>query len=252
MFLKKKFVIQIIPTIVFLGLYNFVFSIPDISPTYNGYWFTLALFMQFLLWSVTRCVFGKHEKIALLLLLLWGIVSCIVSFKMVPVAVQYLTFPLGYLIYFLVGIVSKKYYGIVYRIMNNTSFMAVVVAMFFIISILFINDYLVCLPIRITLSLVGLFSIFYFFANNALFMKETIVGKSLQFIGRRTLDIYLLHYFFIQDSMSWVRNFSIESPLILFVISLCTALLIIGVCLIISKFIRTNRLLGKLLFAAKY
>ncbi len=250
-FLRKKFMIQIIPTVLFLGLYNFVFSIPDLSPTYNGYWFTLALFMYFMLYSVIRFYVGEHEKTALLLLLLLGLVSYAVSFRVLPQTIMYLTVPMGFLIFFVIGIVARKYFERMCNLMNNVNVMAVVITLFLIVSILFCNGYLVYLPIRIMLVIIGIISIFYFFMKNEEYMDNSRVGKSLQFIGRRTLDIYLLHYFFIQNSMSWVKDFSIEQPLILFVISLCTALLIIGVCLIISKFIRTNQLLGKLLFGAK-
>ena len=87
--------------------------------------------------------------------------------------------------------------------------------------------------------------------KNGKYFDNSRIGKSLQFIGRRTLDIYLLHYFFVNNSMSWVKNIGVDSPTLIFVISITTALVIIGICLLVSNFLRTNPLLGKILFGAK-
>ena len=118
-------------------------------------------------------------------------------------------------------------------------------------TIFFLNDYFVKLVVKLALSILGIFSIFYFFMKNGEYMDNSQVGKTLQFIGRRTLDIYLLHYFFVNDSISWIKNLGINSPSIIFVISILTSFVIIGFCLLLSKFLRTNPLLGKILFGAK-
>ena len=97
----------------------------------------------------------------------------------------------------------------------------------------------------------SIFSIFYFFMRNGEYMDNSRIGKALQFIGRRTLDVYLLHYFFVNNSMAWVKTFNFNSPTIIFIISIATSLVIIGICLLVSKFLRTNDLLGKILFGAK-
>ena len=128
--------------------------------------------------------------------------------------------------------------------------MLFVIALTFIGPILYLNNYFVKLEVKLALSILGIFSIFYFFMKNGQYMDNSRVGKTLQFIGRRTLDIYLLHYFFVNNSTSWVNNFNF-SPTIIFVISILTSLVIIGICLLISKFLRTNPLLGKILFGAK-
>lgn len=250
-FLKKKFVIQIIPTIIFLGLYNFIFSLSSIDYMYNGYWFTIALFVYFVIYSITRFLFGNNEKISLLFLLLMGVVSYVVSMRSFPYSwCYYITGHIGYFLFFSCGVVAKKYFMHLCKIMNNINIMAVIVALFIILSILFLNGYL-DLPIKLIVILAGIISIFYFFAKNELLIRNTIIGKCLQFIGKRTLDIYLLHYFFIKGVLNWVEKFSIDQPIILFMISILVSILVIVVCLIISKFIRTNCLLGKLLFGAK-
>ena len=129
--------------------------------------------------------------------------------------------------------------------------MLFVVSLMLIGSIFYLNDYLVKLEVKLALSILGIFSIFYFFMKNSDYMDNSRVGKVLQFIGRRTLDIYLLHFFFVNESMTWTKTLGINSSTIIFIISILTSFVIIGICLLISKFLRTNPLLGKILFGAK-
>ena len=99
--------------------------------------------------------------------------------------------------------------------------------------------------------MLGLFSTFYLFMKNSNYIDNYRIGQALQYIGRRTLDIYLLHIFFISDSISWIKDTGIDSPFIIFIISIATSLVIIGICLLISNILRTNPILGKILFGAK-
>lgn len=99
----------------------------------------------------------------------------------------------------------------------------------------------------------GLLIVFAFFRKyQASFTSSTRLGASLQYIGRRTLDIYLLHYFFI-PSLSCFGEFFRNTPnmLLELVSGLIFSLLIAGLCLLISNIIRISDLLGHYLFGAK-
>lgn len=88
---------------------------------------------------------------------------------------------------------------------------------------------------------------------NKLFSKETKVGRLLQFIGTRTLDIYLLHYLFLPYNLVMVGDFFKlnVNPLLEFFISVLLALLVIAVCLAVSAVVRTSSVLATLLFGVK-
>jgi len=99
----------------------------------------------------------------------------------------------------------------------------------------------------------GLLIVFAFFRKyQASFASSTRLGTSLQYIGRRTLDIYMLHYFFI-PKLPFIGDFFRESPNM--VLELCCvlalSLLLTGLCLLISNIIRISDLLGHYLFGAK-
>ena len=82
------------------------------------------------------------------------------------------------------------------------------------------------------------------------FFEQTRFGSVLQFIGRRTLDIYLLHYFFL-PKLPMVgeffkvnrSNFILETTA-----SFSLAFLVIGFCIVTSQLLRVSPFLKKYLF----
>ena len=113
-----------------------------------------------------------------------------------------------------------------------------------------VNDLIVSL----SLSLSGLIIVFSFFRKKQnLFTQDKVLGKSLQYIGRRTLDIYLIHYFLIPNNLDIVTVFvDHPMPIIEATASLLVTLLIIAVSLLISNIIRLSPFLAHWMFGAKY
>ena len=91
-----------------------------------------------------------------------------------------------------------------------------------------------------------------FWANYSLFdQNNRFVSMSL-FVGKRTLDIYLLHYFFLPDLMCF-REWLIpnERMLMQLVAAGIVSCLVICICLLVSEILRTSNFLGHYLFGAK-
>lgn len=84
------------------------------------------------------------------------------------------------------------------------------------------------------------------------FENTTKCGKTLQFIGKRTLDIYLLHYFML-PTLPMVGDFFKENPNIVLelTLGLTLSLLVIGCCLFVSAILRTSDWLGYWLLGLK-
>lgn len=85
------------------------------------------------------------------------------------------------------------------------------------------------------------------------FTKDTFFANTLKFIGRRTLDIYLLHHFFfskqIQELFPIFAEYDLQ--LIEFTVSLVISALIIAACLSISCILRLSPTMAHFLFGAK-
>ena len=254
-FLSKKFLVQIIPTAIFMSIHLFVFSKSRIDVKLNGYWFTVALFEFFVVYVLFNFLIRK-QKVCNVALLICALFLFRFSFSdwcrdNYPFIYNYMVSYSEYFIYFIIGNIVKKHFDKVKLIFNNNPIMMIGVVLMFIGAIFFLKGYCSYLIIELTLSTIGIFSIFYFFMKNGEYMENSRIGKALQFIGRRTLDVYLLHYFFVNNSIAWIKTFNFNSPTIIFIISIATSLVIIGICLLVSKFLRTNDLLGKILFGAK-
>ena len=255
-FLYKKFLVQIIPTAIFLSLYMFIFSIDSIGGKYYGYWFTITLFEYFFVYTLCN-FFIKRQTISNIILVTFALFLFIFSHNPwchnnYPFINEFLVCNFQFFIFFIIGVLAKKHFEWICKyLFNSNIIMLFVISLMFAGTIFYLNGYFVKLVVKLALSIFGIFSIFYFFMKNGDYMDNSRVGKTLQFIGRRTLDIYLLHYFFVNDSISWVKNLGVNSPTIIFIISILTSFVIIGICLLISKFLRTNPLLGKILFGAK-
>lgn len=246
-FVSKKFLVQIIPTAIFLSIYMIIFNIKKFDVIgLNGYWFTVALFEFFTVYILCNILI-KNQIISNILLVISAIILYLLSYNIQ----SNFHYSYGYFIFFIIGLISKKHFDKIIHIFDNNLIMLVGISLMFIGSILFLKGNFVNLGVKLLLSLLGIYSIFYFFMKNGEYMNNSKIGKYMQFVGRRTLDIYLLHYFFVHDSMSWIVGKGVNSPTLLFVISVFTSIMIIGICLLISKFLRTNPLLGKFLFGVK-
>ena len=90
----------------------------------------------------------------------------------------------------------------------------------------------------------------YFRHYQQYFTKLSVIGVSLQYIGRRTLDIYLLHFLFLPNLPEvgsffdqHRHNFVIDTTA-----SVLIALVVIAFCIITSNILRVSPLLKKWLF----
>ena len=106
-----------------------------------------------------------------------------------------------YFPFFLFGTMVHRYWDRVQRLMDSSWFFPVVTVLAVVCTlevIVWHNLRLAWASFPHTLAMFLLLSmVFMFFRYYHDFFEQTRFGQSLQFIGRRTLDIYLLHYFFL-------------------------------------------------------
>ena len=104
-------------------------------------------------------------------------------------------------------------------------------------------------------GILGLTMVFTFFrVFSHFFSKDRWLGRSLQYIGTRTLDIYLLHYFVLPKFLILHRDLLLtyDSRLLEFLVVLSIALVVISLCLLASYVIRLSPFLGHYLFGVDY
>lgn len=98
-------------------------------------------------------------------------------------------------------------------------------------------------------SLSSVLLLTYVFREADGWFGESKAGRALAFIGRRSLDIYFLHFFFLPQLHSLGSFFSQGGRIVLeFCIISALVLVIIGICLTASWLIRRSDVLARLLF----
>ena len=262
-FFKKKIPVQLISPFIFFFLFTWVFKKNllegIIADGKMGYWFTYVLFEYFVLYAIVR--FFIRNKWADWALVLLGI--CLYATKW-PFLKNYMPVPLNllsflsfehwyYFFFFVMGTLFKKYFEKVECMLDTQWLITICILVFFVGNAFELSQIISGTVESLLLSVSGLIIVFSFFRKKqALFSKETKLGRVMQYTGRRTLDIYLIHYFFIPYNLSFFTLFKDHPmPILEFTVSSVIAIIIIAACLLISNIIRLSPFLEHWLFGVK-
>lgn len=262
-FFKKKIPVQLLSPLLFFVVYMHLNGYNILEGFLNepkyGYWFTYALFIYFVIYASVR--FFLRGVLAEIVLLLIGI--CLLAAGWPPFIVHipvpenvlwFLSFPhWQYFLYFVLGTLVKKYFDQVQHLLDGKWLLPICVAVYFLGNAF--SD-MVSLPnaiIRLPFTLTGLVILFAFFRNKQkLFSSSNRLGRTMLYVGRRTLDVYLLHYFLLPVNLAFVTVFvDHPMPIVEFFVSSVISLLIIAMCLLISNIIRLSPFLAHWIFGVK-
>ena len=270
-FLKKKITVQIITPFIFLLCYIYIKDIAlkdSLKDIYkSGYWFTFTLFNYFILYILSQKIFDIlkiNDKWRFALLILFGIslynsFPINILFRMgYSTAISFLGLTqLKYFIYFITGCLVKKNFALFENTIDKTPLIIIAITFYFLTNIFIdINglNHHIQNNITLLLGMCGIIIIFSLFRKHkATFSSDNKISKLLKFIGTRTLDIYLIHYFFIPYKLYEAFPLFVENdiPIIEFATTLGISALIITGCLVISSILRINDAMAHYLFGAK-
>lgn len=264
--IRKRFLGQLLPTFVvgvlFVALMvggNFEEALLHKSKA--GYWFTFVALEMYFIYALITFVMDKISSslclkamayfvLAILFLPLsyWigrtGIsnTSAAGLFSLVNVV--------SYTPFFLFGVIAKMYNDIFKKLVESKWVISAVIVVF--VALHIVGN--VCeIDIKLIFyGLPGVVLIYIVFHNfRDFFCNKTWVGRALSYIGKRTLPIYLIHYFLlsgvapeiivpvIQNNCGWIVGF-----MCFFILSL----VILGTCLLIEALFRKAEPLYRLCF----
>ena len=284
----KKIKVQLIPTLIF-GLFyaylidgsNFVTFFTE--PLKLGYWFTLTLLSMFIIYYTSSFLYTKavcrndqttinDKRFGFATLLVAIVGAVIISEKLFlrvfpDLALTYNILSLNqlssYLPFFAFGVIASMYKQQFNQITDNKY--AITLILFLFITITTIRILLLQQPedivakydlyIKLSMGVNGLLGIpvvyKFFQKHQESFTQDKWAGKMLQYIGRRTLDIYLLHYFLLPDLQFMSQYMGSSSTVVSLFTCLAISLMIIAMCLVISNTLRLSPILAHYLFGAK-
>lgn len=281
--LAKKVRIQIIPTVVFFLISCIFLSGHDKwwymvkmlqQSSKGGYWFCLVLLYMFIIYYSFEYIMHRFKvKSNIPLFLLWAFsimvgVTCYLpnefSYALIadgkPTTNNWLAYTsviqlMQYFQFFILGNLVHRFWCIFNKMFDKSSLVLIVIAIAFLSSVDYIKLHYLAGEYKVITRILSMYSllivVFIFFRNyQSSFVKEKHLGSILQYIGTRTLDIYLLHFLFIpllpeigKFMMSHHGNFVLEVT-----VSIIFSMVVIGFCIIASNILRMSPLLKKYLF----
>ena len=271
--IKHKFMVQIIPTAVFMLLYLVMFNLLDINSfgsDKKGYWFTVVLFEYFVIYVLAEKILNRQDTVmgewrvfAVILILSVGAFYYAKYYTRYAEELGIWKDLLGFLsfvkirhiIFFWFGTFVRRHFDQFIRLTDNRYVTAILIALFTAIIVWPVVlstegiEYIAYLVAGVS----GTIICFTFFRIHAQhFSQDTWYGRCLQLIGRRTLDIYLIHYFVLPYDLVQPEVWLQYHHNTLFVpMALILALWVIIISLLISSILRISPLLAKYLFGAK-
>lgn len=246
----RKFINLVIPAFLFVLYWALLNQDNPLDLLVNGvgrYWFTITLWECFLIYYVV--LLGVRNSlmrdILLMVIALVGMTSLCLYGEYGPklIDMNRLT---KYFPYFVIGVFAMKYKELYKRIVSSEWLNISAIMGFF--GLLFTINYCICSAslfhfLRdIILRYLGLFVVVSWFTCHAeLFKKDNRINKVLLNIGRKSLPIYLLQYFFLPD-LPFLEGVDIITT---HVISFSYSIVILLICIVFISLLSNSFIIKK-------
>lgn len=265
---KKKFVQLIVPTVVFYLLFCWLYDIDIVDNLWSdkykaGYWFCIVLFGFYIILTLT---------LAITKTVLWGTFLCLLfSALTLMFNTNAMTRLLTewhipnvlclqqwqYFFFFYIGFIAHRYQNRFFAWLDNGRVMGIGILLFFGSLLIYYQQPMGLLGIKLGFLVWGglgaILSFAFFRKYEQSFSSQTYVGRTLQYIGRRSLDVYLLHFFFLPRNLENLGSLIMGNgnPTVELFVSLTIALIVIAMCLLIGNVIRLSPTLAHWTLGAK-
>ena len=264
-FFKRKIPVLIIAPFLFLCIYLSIHHIHFKEGLFDdmkcGYWFTFVLFYFLLFYAITQYILNKLRIDGLyrdVIMMILGFTFYFVNYFHLSQEIKDLfSISCWHLyIFFVIGVLSRKHIQKLQSLLDKGLTIAAILT-YVLLNIFRDNIGLESSNFLIFVTVLsGVIVVFSLFRRlQPFFTKKTITGNCMMIIGKRTLDIYLIHFFLLPVFLKDLVSDSLTSnpiPIIEMTISILIALIIIGGSLVISHILRLSPFLAHWLFGAKY
>lgn len=265
--IKQRFQALIVSTIVFITIFQIAITKEIIWPEsgFGGYWFTIVLFQMYVLYL---CVTGvsniikRDISLSLMAILSIAGVAILVLMRGDSWLWNFLCWEnlTKYLQFFTLGLIISKYRNKFFNTLAKNWFSTLMIVGWIICMLLWYNDsfhnrfpLVYSLVHDIAVRYFALMTVVIMFHRNAqYFSSEARSAITLRYIGQRTLDIYMIHYFLI-PSLGFLTIFLSTGNMltIQLAIGITITAIIVALCLLISSILRQSQTLGSWLFGVK-
>lgn len=275
--LWKKLLVQVIPALLFLCLYvifrqkgsfetNFMNLLSH--STKGGYWFTWVLLQMYVLYYLTLLPIPsgqwQHGAVCVLWILSIGVYSTLYM----PKIFTYFRHPffnytslvecMRFFQFFLFGNLVHRLLPHARRMADQVWFfpLLVILALWCTADIFRLHQLKFMwtnLPRTLDMYALMLITVLTFRHYGEALSSHTFLGRTLQYIGRRTLDIYLIHFLVLPSLPMVGRWLNAHQPnfLLDLSMSLLVALPIVALSCLVSHILRVSPVFSHYLFGQK-
>ena len=164
-----------------------------------------------------------------------------------------------YFEFFVLGILCRKNGVFFDKVISSDTTVTLIFVLFVVCFVFHWNKYMLCelsllhiINFEFIIRYIGVIMVFAIFQHNKdCFEYDTKWVRCIKFIGRRTLDIYLIHYFLLPNYKNLGVSLIEGGVIFEFVFTMVIAILIVLTSLFISQVLRTSKYIGHYLFGAK-
>ena len=269
---SKKVCAQIIGTAVFATIFCLWFDI-DIPAFFSNigdgeYWFTVVLFQMFVLYILLMLLTrglrrGDRIFTALTIVLATVMYAVNICLTVSHNCIQLCNFTDAcgwgkltfFFPYFAIGLLARGSGTRLFRLMTRRFFSFVNVAVF-LLCLIFISDIDYTSKgklLHLACGVSGVLTLFMlFYGSRRYFDSGRALPRVMSFVGRRTLDIYFIHYLFLPDlAFIPIEVYGTNPALPLLVIGLGVSAAVTAAALAVSRVIRVSPTLSLLLFGSR-
>lgn len=265
--IRHKAMVQLLPTFIFLLLLapppEFFHQLGTLK---GGYWFTFVLFEFFVLYLLIARLGWKWRPLIVLAIALAAF--CCARYyndlhasasgvqAMMVNMLGFLSVTLWrFFLFFYIGALIRRYFDEFIQWTSKPWVLLTIAVTFFLIAATSHRDNLVFEMFRFFVGgIAGMTMVFTCFRLSISWLEKLRISKPLQYVGTRTLDIYLLHYFFLpRFLLPYAGQLkAYNSQFIEFWVILVIAFIVLALSLLASYLIRLSPFLGHYLFGVKY
>lgn len=247
--IKKRILRILIPYIITGGFVLFLKG-------YFGYWFLQILFivniivvLEYTLLHYLKASW-KIEFIAhIIIYIALFIFSKFANRYTLPAEICNISVLSNYYLAFIIGCILRQYPNVLCAITNQLYGFVFFVLYIFLFIIINSSYHIPLIGI-----LIPVFAIFYLVnVFQKIDYRNTIIGRALMIIGKNSLEVYILHLFFLMPFQQvgifiiQQNNFAVSFTLQI-VYSLILSIIAIVLSIVVARFIKLNHILSKLIF----
>ena len=157
-------------------------------------------------------------------------------------------------LFFTIGVCARKYFSMFEHLLDRRYTTCLLLLVFALFALPLPFSEMSSMLTHLLLAVCGICLVFaYLREQEEAFSRNRFLGRVAQYVGRHTLDIYLIHYFFIFSNIGVLApDFSqLNSPFMELVCSAGLSFLVVAACLLVSSVLRLSPVMAHYLFGQK-